>query len=148
MNIIYADLEMTLINNWDEFEIIPIAKNILDSFVENEIRLFSFAVDNQKDLEIVNSKINFLNEFFGKNFSCDFKVEDLADYYNISVYNTKNKGKEQGFIDYIKFMVIEDSTHDVNFYLIDDMVTESKIVELGNNNKIIFINQWVRQLYA
>lgn len=144
---LYIDLEGTIIDNWDSFEIIHCAVPLIEKYPNMPIEIFSFAVDNDKDMAKLEANMHHLNVSFNREFSNNFKVELLSDWYNLPMYSIKNMGKEKGFIDYLTFYVIGDELANTTFVLIDDMVSHMKSIDLGNGNSVLFLNHFVHQLY-
>lgn len=124
--VVFCDLEMTLINSWDDFEFINVAIPLLNRY-NGVVNIFSYAIDNDADLQKIKSVLYHFENHFHRKFKADITVSEIADFLDMSLYEVKNRGKEKGFIDYITYF--EDEPYeDTTYVLIDDLLNSDLII--------------------
>ena len=135
--VLYCDLEMTLINSWEEFEFINISIPLLDRY-DGLVNIFSYAVDNESDLQKIKSLLPHFENYFHRKFHANITVSEIADFLDMSLYQVKNRGKRQGFIDYITYF--EDEPYENTTYILIDDLVEPETIKITDNMNILFLN--------
>lgn len=136
-HVLYCDLEMTLINSWEEFEFINISIPLLDRY-DGLVNIFSYAVDNESDLQKIKSLLPHFENYFHRKFAANITVSEIADFLDMTIYQIKNRGKRQGFIDYITYF--EDEPYENTTYILIDDLVEPETIKITDNMNILFLN--------
>lgn len=148
--ICFFDLEETLINEWGEFFIVnekKVSKFIKTLPNNTEFGLFSFAVYNQKDLDLFNKEHkDFIQNVFGFKFDDNllFTVEDIIS--NIKKIKKTLKFDFKDFFDFFdkesSFSLMSKLNEFKNCHLIlvDDLVNNIELFNKDLNVKVTFIN--------
>lgn len=135
--VLYCDLEMTLINSWEEFEFINISIPLLDRY-DGLVNIFSYAVDDESDLQKIKSLLPHFENYFHRKFQANITVSEIADFLDMTICQIKNRGKRQGFIDYITYF--EDEPYENTTYILIDDLVEPETIKITDNMNILFLN--------
>lgn len=147
-NIIWLDLEETLIDQWGQFNLLDYhIKNIkllIHQIKPDELGVWSFAIWSEKDINTFNTNgiKEQLEQELNYKFNSIFSIEEIREivqeyegfkYENVIEFIQLN-GKHWSFVKYAFLH------KDTNFYLIDDCVPNMRIENTDNNVKVNLIN--------
>jgi hypothetical protein len=142
---LYLDLEDTIVDNWDDFLFLPSKCEKIRNFIKDheisDITIFSFAIDDGKDVDIfINQHKADVERFIDAEITNIVPVSDIINvlYRSLhpSKYAVKSFGKQQVFLNYIDW-VMDDNC---DYVLIDDMVANVTVKHHDSNNIVSLIN--------
>lgn len=147
-NIVWLDLEETLIDQWGQFNLlddrIAKIKKFLKNIQPEQLGIWSFAIWNEQD--IIKFNTNGIREQLEQEleykFNDIFSIEDIRTlveeyegfHYESTIEFIQLNGKHWSFI---KFAFLH---RDTNFYLIDDVIPNLKIYNEDLNVEVNLIN--------
>ncbi len=140
--LVCLDLEKTLIDDWHDMTLCPSTKVTLEEFGVTAgfpVEIFSFAVDNLKDILTFNKIwLEDIERIFNITVEHVCHVEQLmiitrlVTGKDIPMHLYKHRGKREAFLEYVRWCESDTdrwcSPDKISYLLFDDMVDDEDIL--------------------